>query len=93
MLDVDEDSAYTYEKYVDGHLAKTGKGWLKNLEHDFEKEAWRKAVKEYKKTHGIYFSHCCFAWCTKNYHFGSRLNICVTILGTIALPTWHHTCP
>ena len=53
MLDVDEDSAYTYEKYVDGHLAKTGKGWLKDLEHKFEKEAWREAVKEYKKAHGI----------------------------------------
>jgi hypothetical protein len=53
MLDVDEDSAYTYEKYVDGHLAKTGKGWLKDLEYKFEKEAWRKAVKEYKKANGI----------------------------------------
>ena len=53
MLDVDEDSAYTYEKQIDGRLAKTGKGWLKDLEHDFEKKAWRKAVKEYKKSHGI----------------------------------------
>ena len=53
MLDVDEDSAYTYEKYVDGHLTKTGKGWLKDLEYKFEKEAWRKAVKEYKKANGI----------------------------------------
>lgn len=53
MLDVDEDSAYTYEKYVDGHLTKTGKGWLKDLEYKFEKEAWREGVREYKKAHGI----------------------------------------
>ena len=53
MLDVDEDSAYTYEKYVDGHLAKTGKGWLKDLEYKFEKEAWREGIKEFKKARGI----------------------------------------
>jgi hypothetical protein len=53
MIDVDEDYAYTYEKYVNGHLAKEGKGWFKDLITEQEQEAWRKAVKEYKKSQNI----------------------------------------
>lgn len=53
MLDVDDDYAYTYEKYVNGKLVFSGKGWLKDLKTKIEKEAWRKAVKEYKKENGI----------------------------------------
>ena len=53
MFDVDEDFCYSYEKYVNGTLTKTGKGWLKDLKYDYEKKAWRKAVKEYQKANNI----------------------------------------
>lgn len=53
MIDVDEDYAYTYEKYVNGNLAKEGKGWLKDLLTEQEKDAWRKGVREYKKQKNI----------------------------------------
>ena len=52
MIDVDDDNAYTFEKYVHNNLCATGKGWYKNLKFGFEKKAWRKAVKEYKKAKG-----------------------------------------
>ena len=53
MVDVDEDFCYTYEKYINGTLTKTGKGWLKDLKYNYEKKAWRKAIKEYQKANNI----------------------------------------
>lgn len=51
--DCDEDFAYTYERYVDGKLMGSGKGWLKDWNTEVEKQAWRKAVREYKKVNNI----------------------------------------
>ena len=53
MIAVDDDYAYTYEKYMNNKLIKTGKGWLKDLSTQTEKDAWRDAVREYKKNNNI----------------------------------------
>ena len=51
ISDIDEDGCCTYEFYVDKILAQAGKGWLKDIKTDRQKELWRDAVKEYKKSH------------------------------------------
>ena len=53
IIDVNEDYAYKYEKYINGKLISTGYGWYSNLNYKIEKDAWKKGVKEYKKAKRI----------------------------------------
>ena len=53
ITDIDANACCSFEEYVSGKLIKTGTGWCKDLKSEAEKEAWRKAVKEYKKNNGI----------------------------------------
>lgn len=53
ILDVNDDYAYTYEKYINGKLISSGIGWYKDLKYDIEKIAWKSAVKKFKKAEHI----------------------------------------
>lgn len=53
ILDIDDNACCKYEEYVSGNLIKSGAGWCKDLATKAEKDAWRKAVRLYKKNNGI----------------------------------------
>lgn len=53
ITDMDERSAFTYEKYINGNLVETGTGFYKDLVNKDEQDAWIDAAIEYKKENGI----------------------------------------
>jgi hypothetical protein len=53
ILDIDSNACCKYEEYISGKLVKVSTGWCKDLRTKAEKDAWRKAVKAYKKNNGL----------------------------------------
>lgn len=50
---IDSRACISYERYIDGKLLATGKGWINQMATEKEKQALREAVVKYKKEHGI----------------------------------------
>lgn len=53
ITDIDSRGACAFEESIDGDLVRSGRGWLKDLNSDTEKDAWREAVTRYKKDNNI----------------------------------------
>lgn len=53
ITDIDSRFACKFEKKINGKTIQNGRGWLKDLKSNEEKNAWRQAVVRYKKNNGI----------------------------------------